>query len=268
MCGKTIVTRTDSLASGRTTSCGCAFADANIWQNTIRATLSDYRGGAWIGGTPRGQGFFAQLWAKGGQPGWASWQCPTAANPFIDPAEIAEARRVLPEHVFAQEYLAELIDDGANPFGLANLKACLQPLSTEPAVAFGVDLAKRHDFTVIIGLDSRCRVCSFERFQLPWHLTRQRILEVVGDVPTTIDESGVGDPIVEDLQRARANINGVVFNVVDHLEAAVAGVAHRCRAVAVDHVPRRRASSRAAIVHLRKQGRRPDQLQGSGRPLR
>jgi hypothetical protein len=34
---------------------------------------------------------------------------PTSANPAIDPAEIADARRDLPELVFAQEYLAEFV---------------------------------------------------------------------------------------------------------------------------------------------------------------
>jgi hypothetical protein len=184
-----------------------------IWNNAIRPTLTDRRGSAMITGTPRGRGFFNDLFMRGqgSHPNWRSFQLPTSNNPLIDPEEIADAKRDLPEHVFAQEYLGEPADDGANPFGLANLRACLGPMSSLPAVVYGIDLAKKHDWTVIVGLDMFGHVCFFERFQLPWHLTKARILAVIADLPTAIDATGVGDPIVEDLQRQRPHVEGCIF---------------------------------------------------------
>lgn len=83
------------------------------WQEAIRPTLTDYRGDAWFGSTPKGDGFFRELFNRGqsGEGDWRSWQMPTTANPFIDSDEVEEARVELPNAVFRQEYLAEFVTD-------------------------------------------------------------------------------------------------------------------------------------------------------------
>lgn len=84
------------------------------WTEAIRPTLTDLRGGAWFASTPKGRGFFQELFKRGQDPretDWASWQMPTGSNPFIDPAEIEAARLELPTAVFRQEYLAEFITE-------------------------------------------------------------------------------------------------------------------------------------------------------------
>lgn len=184
------------------------------WQETIRPTLTDLKGDAWFLGTPKGRNFFNQLYERGqqGRPGWASWSLGTIDNPYIDPAEIAEAKASLPEPVFDQEYRGIPADDGGNPFGIKAIEACVCPMSVAPPVAYGVDLAKSHDWTVVCGLDADGVVCSLERWQGPWGETRKRILGLVNGWPTLIDSTGVGDPIVEDLQRVRPNIQGFKFS--------------------------------------------------------
>jgi hypothetical protein len=127
----------------------------------------------------------------------------TYANPFIDPAELDDARADLPELAFSQEYLAEFNDNVANPFGIAFIDQCTYPLSNQPAVIYGVDLAKSQDFTVIIGIDAGGQVCHFERFQNDWRMTTEAILRLPGRVPIVIDSTGVGDPIGEDVARHR-----------------------------------------------------------------
>jgi len=77
---------------------------------------------------------------------------------------------------------------------------------------FGIDLAKSVDWTVIIGIDSSGTVCRFSRFQLPWQETEQRISQIIGNVPTLIDSTGVGDPIVEGLSRKHPNVSGFHFS--------------------------------------------------------
>jgi predicted phage terminase large subunit-like protein len=87
-----------------------------MWEYSIRPTLTDYRGDAWMMSSPNGPGFFKQCFQRGQRthkdymPGWMSWQMPTAANPFIDPAEIEEARLTLSDRAFQQEYLAKFVD--------------------------------------------------------------------------------------------------------------------------------------------------------------
>jgi hypothetical protein len=134
-----------------------------------------------------------------------------AKEGILDIEEIEQAKRDLPDYVFKELYLAEPADDEANPFGLINIRACYSPLSTSGVVAFGIDLAKYTDWTVIIGLDSLNHVCYVDRFQNDWGTTQRKIIDVVGRVPAFVDSTGVGDPIVENLQRILPNIKGFKF---------------------------------------------------------
>jgi hypothetical protein len=99
----------------------------------------------------------------------------------------------------------------ANPFGVQFIKKCIKPLSDKPAVCYGVDLAKSHDWTVVIGLDDNGDVCFFERWQSDWGQTRRRIIQIVGSSPAYIDSTGVGDPIVEDIQKECGAVEGYHF---------------------------------------------------------
>ena len=177
-----------------------------VWLGAIRPTLSDRRGNAVIMGTPKGQsGYFNDLFNKGKAEteNWAAFQMGTIDNPFIDPQEIEDARRELPDDIFKQEYEGIPADDGGNPFGLDAIAACfdrgLRPNTPEP-VFFGVDLASRFDFTWIIGLNEDGEVVVSERFQDDWPETKRRVAEIVKRTPCLVDETGVGDPVVRDLQ--------------------------------------------------------------------
>jgi hypothetical protein len=130
----------------------------------------------------------------------------------LDAAEVDDARRTLPDAVFKELYLAEPSDDQGNPFGLDAIRRAIGPLSVAAPVAFGVDLAKSIDWTVCVGLDAAGRVCRFDRFQAPWDETTARVLRALGRTPALVDCTGVGDPIVERLQRAGANAEGFLFS--------------------------------------------------------
>lgn len=184
----------------------CAFTK-NLWKSwteSIRPTLTDLKGDAWFLSTPKGKNDFFKLFMRGksGEPNWASWQMSTYTNPYIDKSEIDDARQDLPEAAFKQEYLAEFLENSANPFGSAFIQQCTYPLSTDEAVCFGIDLAKSFDYTVIIGLDKNGSVCYFERFQKDWRQTVQSIINLPNK-PIAIDSTGVGDPIGEDVARVK-----------------------------------------------------------------
>ena len=182
------------------------------WLNSIRPTLTDYKGRALFLSTPRGKNYFYSLFMKDEQ-GWESFKFSTYDNPYIDKNEIDEARTQLPEAVFEQEYMANPMENAANPFGSSHIRNCIQPLSTREIVSFGIDLAKSTDFTAIIGLDSGGNVAYFDRFQMDWNSTKQAILQLPKK-PMLIDSTGVGDPIVEDLQREGRHIMGLKFTQV------------------------------------------------------
>jgi hypothetical protein len=180
------------------------------WNNSIRPTLTDFEGKAVFLSTPRGKNFFYSLFMKQGENDWQSFKFSTYDNPHINPREIDDARIQLPEVVFEQEYLANPSENSANPFGNAFIKRCVKPISAQPIVCYGIDLAKSVDYTVIIGLDKDGNVAYFDRFQMDWHNTKETIKRLP-PAPIVVDSTGVGDPILEDLMREGVNIEGLKF---------------------------------------------------------
>jgi hypothetical protein len=183
----------------------------------LRTTLTATKGKCKMIGNVKGKkNWFYKLGerARLGEPDYKFFKITAydaAKEGILDIEEIEQAKKDLPEFVFRELYLAEPSDDNSNPFGLDNIRKCYAPLSTGTPIAFGIDLAKYTDWTVITGLDNQNRVCYTERFQGDWMQTKQKIINVVGRIPAHIDATGVGDPIVEDLQRILPNIKGFKY---------------------------------------------------------
>lgn len=189
------------------------------WAQAIRPTLADYRGEARFYGTPKGRrSGFVSLYNRGLDPAeteWASFTAPTIENPYIDPEEIAAAKRDMTPEEYEQEFMAIPMDSGTNPFGLDAINKALGDLSTEKPVVYGADLARALDYTVMIGLDPWCRVCRVDRWQSPWATTKTRIASMCkpdGDlIPVVADATGVGDAIVSDLSLMGVLVTPYVF---------------------------------------------------------
>lgn len=180
------------------------------WLNAVRPTLTDYKGKALFLSTPRGRNYFYSLFMKGGED-WESFKFSTYDNPYIDTAEVDEAKNQLPEAVFRQEYLADPMDNAANPFGSENIRKCIGTMSQNQVAFYGIDLAKSFDWSVIIGLDAQGHVCYYDRFQSDWQTTKDRILALDRSKPIMIDSTGVGDAITEDLQRSFNAMEGFKY---------------------------------------------------------
>lgn len=190
------------------------------WSAAIRATLTDLRGRALFLGTPKGaSSAFVRLFRRAEQDGveWAAFRSPTADNPHIPPDEIEAARRDLPPAIFAQEYEAVPSEDGGNPFGLAAIARVVggSPWPAagpgrEPMV-WGWDFGRAQDWTVGVALDQLGQVVRVERWQgLPWDETIRRVVACLGTTPGWGDATGVGDPVVEAIQR-QAPLERYVF---------------------------------------------------------
>lgn len=180
------------------------------WNNSIRPTLTDYKGKAIFLSTPRGKNYFYSLFMRGGEPNWESFKFSTYDNPHIDPTEIDAAAAQLPSVVFKQEYMADPMENAANPFGSEFINACTKE-TKGVAAYYGIDLAKSVDWTVIIGMDKQGNVVHFERFQKDWMQTKETILRLPKNLPIVIDSTGVGDAIVEDLQKKFNQMHGFKF---------------------------------------------------------
>jgi hypothetical protein len=180
------------------------------WNNSIRPTLTDYKGKAIFLSTPRGKNYFYSMFMRGGEPNWESFKFTTYDNPHIDPTEIDAAAAQLPAVVFKQEYMADPMENAANPFGSDFIFACTRE-TKGVAAYYGIDLAKSVDWSVIIGMDKQGNVVHFERFQKDWMQTKETILRLPKNLPIVIDSTGVGDAIVEELQKKFTQMHGFKF---------------------------------------------------------
>lgn len=187
--------------------------------HAIRSTLTKTRGPCRIIGNVKGRKNWAYQLARkaeAGEPGhhYAKLTAHDAvAAGILEADEVEDARRQLPEAVFRELYLADPSDDDGNPFGIQAIRACLAPISTADPVAWAWDLAKSVDWTVGIALDKAGHVCRFHRFQKPWRETKATIVAETGTVRALVDSTGVGDPVLEDLQRqGGANFEGFKFS--------------------------------------------------------
>lgn len=182
-------------------------------RSTVTATEAPIR----FIGNVRGRGWGYQIArkAENGEAGW-HYSRITADDAVeagvLTQAEIDDAERTLPDWVFRELYYCEPADDGGNPFGIAHIEACIGPMSEEAPVVFGVDLARKVDWTVCVGIDAEGRVCSFDRWQrVPWGETQRRLARIIGGVPALVDATGVGDPVVEQLGLECPYIDPFVF---------------------------------------------------------
>lgn len=173
----------------------------------LRSTLTHTKGPCkFIGNSKGKKNWGHRLWvkAKNGEPGYAAFKV-TAYDAveagILDAEEVEQAKRDLPELAFKELYLAEDLEDQANPFGIQAIQSCVKVISNLVPVCFGVDLAKSVDWTVIIGLDANGDVCYFDRFQKDWMQTTQTVINTIGHKPCNIDSTGVGDAIYEAISK-------------------------------------------------------------------
>jgi phage terminase large subunit-like protein len=91
-----------------------------VWEDIIRPSLSDLKGGALFIGTPdSGDSLFREYYdrgVEGDDPEWKSWHLTTYDNELIDPNEIENAKRSMSTMAFQREYMASFDTMGENIF--------------------------------------------------------------------------------------------------------------------------------------------------------
>jgi hypothetical protein len=189
----------------------------DIWQQALRPTLTDLRGGAWFSSTPQGLNGFYELFQVGQDPlerDWAAWQLPTSCNPYIDRDEIEAARREMPQRAFQQEYLAEFLSiEGSGVFRGVQACSFLEPQGPQRGHTYvmGVDWGRSNDFTVISVMDATtCEQVAIDRFtQVDWELQSERLhrwANVYQPRGIVAEVNAMGNPVVERLASGYARL--------------------------------------------------------------
>jgi hypothetical protein len=182
---------------------------ADAWNASIRPLLTDFKGHALFASTPQGRNWFWTLFQLGldtNQTDWASWQFPTTANPFIDPAEVEAARATTPERVFHQEYEASFLADEGSVFRFIH-KVCVgdeMPPDPNAQYIFGVDWGRDNDFTCISVMNQHGQQVYLDRFnQISWNVQRDRLSSLAQKYPPLIilaEANSIGSVNIDALQ--------------------------------------------------------------------
>lgn len=195
-----------------------------LWQDVIRPSLSDKKGSLMAISSPRSKNtFFHDLFLQGINSDFEhveSFHFPSSSNPIMTKDEIEDARKTLPETTFIREYLAQFTDSGGEVFksiDSAIYEGASLDCSCKSETVIGIDLAKHLDFTVLIGICTKCRKVKFiDRFNgIDWTLQKKMIKNVyisTGLATCIMDSTGVGDVVYDDLISEGMNITPFRFN--------------------------------------------------------
>jgi hypothetical protein len=156
--------------------------------------------------------YFKLLFDLGQDPrrqDWVSWQMPTDANPYIEPAEIESARMDLTESAFNQEYLALFVNWEGSVFRrVGEAATAIAMTKSEPGhdYVIGCDWGRSNDYTVFTVLDATAHaVVQIDRSNRVDYAVQCDRLKVLSDQwqPRQIiaEQNSIGQPVIEQLTR-------------------------------------------------------------------
>lgn len=206
-----------------------------LWYNDLEPMLMDTMGSALLISKPvRPRSYFQRYYELGqssDHPEYFSSHATSADNPFIaeDPMD---KKGTVPDHVFQQEYLAKLPDDGGQVFkklgerlftasyqlegdvveGIGEVRR--DPDDCTPPFSVGVDFARHRDYRVTIVLDAEGELAYFSRNQNEgWDTIEADIKSVHATYPgIVVPDASRDNKIIPDLAQAGVTLEPTKFS--------------------------------------------------------
>lgn len=172
-----------------------------------------------ITGNVKGSNWIKALWKDSPKAGFSLNEAVTYDNADVLPEDYLknlDALKTLRPAVYAQYVMNDWsVEAQGKVFRGQFVDGCVRGNLEEPkpgvSYCLGVDLAKYSDFTVILVLRKDTgQIVYFDRFnEISWALQKARVVAVAqryNNAEVIPDSTGVGDPVVEDLERAGLNV--------------------------------------------------------------
>ena len=185
-----------------------AFTRPELWDEVLSATVLVKGKKIIFISTPKGKNHFHKLCM---QPNYddryAYFHFTSYDNPMIDPRELEERKRSLPDFVFRQEYMAEFIDNASGIF--KNVNKCVGTGVTTTKMYGGLDIGRADDYTVLVIINQDGKMVSANRWR---HDEWNKIIDKVADVirayqaVTLIEVNNQGDIFYEMLSSRLRNL--------------------------------------------------------------
>ena len=179
-----------------------AFWKPEAWNEVLKATVLVKGKKVLLLSTPKGKNQFYTLFNQSiNNDNYYSFYGTSFDNPFIERSEIEDARRMLPDHIFRQEYLAEFLDDASSVF--RNIKECIEIGEETRTLFAGVDLGRADDYTVLTIVDHNNREVYCERWRhLEWSTIINNVVTQLNKYKPNvlIESNGAQDAIYEQIR--------------------------------------------------------------------
>lgn len=183
--------------------------------------------------TPAGKNWVWQWWEEGRKEpasGIDRFRFRSTESPFMDPAVIERSRALMSADKFAQEYMAEFVDNLILVFPHRDelFVDKHQERAKRPRAWIGVDLGKSQDWTVLVLMNEWGEAEVLGRWQAGsgadrerfWQVTDERVIAACQEhgAQAVLDVGGPGgapgDVLAEKLRKAGIEVVGVSTNVV------------------------------------------------------
>lgn len=191
-----------------------------LW-HSLFTTITQTDGRGIITGTPRGRNWYYHLYTKAlaGDPMLCHAKLRTIDSPYVKQAAVDRAKRILPPLLYSQYYLADFVSDSSVYGALDGVWRDELPVLRpgfwlhpdaelrRQTVVMGVDLAKRHDYTVITAITGKGETVGFLRMRRKTYQEQAQILAKFAsyfggdDNEIRYDRTGVGDAVGEEISR-------------------------------------------------------------------
>jgi len=192
-----------------------AFINEADFETIIRPTTAAVKSSKIIlTSTPKGKkGLFWKYYQLGlsDNINYKSYTMNYKDNPHYDISEVEDAKLILPDSLFKQEYEAEFIDDGGSVFNI--VKGCILSTYGQETNRYfaGIDFGRKNDYTVLHILNELGQTVYI-------HSTNKKSWELILDELTSIlnkykpivyvETNGIGDVLFEQLKSKYTNIFG------------------------------------------------------------
>jgi phage FluMu gp28-like protein len=184
-----------------------AFTRPELWDEVLSATVLVKGKKVIFISTPKGKNHFHRVCLQQNYDDrYRYFHFTSFDNPMIDPKELEERKRSLPDHVFRQEYMAEFLDNAGGLF--KGVSSCIGQGERTQRMYGGLDIGRADDYTVLTILNEHGHMVHVERWR---HDDWSRIIDKVANLIrsfnaiTTVEVNNQGDVFFEMLHNTLRN---------------------------------------------------------------
>ncbi len=179
-----------------------------VWSHVVAPII--YMKGGWVMFcfTPKGQNHSWKLWLQNkDNPEWEVSYLPASKSGLLSPQELENIKKSLPQAAYEQEFECVFLEGEGTVFRKVKEAIKNEPTDFNAPHIFGLDLGKKIDFTVLIGINRWTNHVDFmDRFNIvDWDLSRERIVADLRKFPISpvvVEANSIGDPYIENLRKA------------------------------------------------------------------